>query len=52
MDNVDMRRAADRLRARALLALGKVAEAKKAFAASLENNAPPMRTFRVVGRGE
>ena len=52
MDNVDMRRAADRLRARALLALGKVAEAKKAFAASLENTAPPMRTFRVVGRGE
>ncbi len=44
------RRAADRLRARALIALGHVDEAKAAYAASTQAPAEPMRKFKVVGR--
>jgi len=46
----EMRRGANRLRARALLAMGKVTEAKAAFAASTEPVEAPLKKFRVVGR--
>jgi len=45
-----MRRAAARLRARALLAMGQGEQAKAAFAESTEQPAKPMRQFKVVGR--
>ncbi len=47
-----MKRAADRLRARAFLAMGKVAEAKAAFAASMEPTEAPIKKFQVARRGE
>jgi len=49
-ENDKMHRAANRLRARALLALGKVAEAKEAFAASMEQTEAPARNFKVARR--
>lgn len=50
LEGAKMKRAAHRLRARALLALGRTDEAKAAFAMSAERTAAPMKTFRVVGR--
>lgn len=47
-----LRRASDRLRARALLAMGKVTEAKAAFAASMERAEPPITSFNVVRGGQ
>ena len=44
-----MARAANRLRARALLAMGRVPEAKAAFAASLEPAEAPAKNFPVLG---
>ncbi|GEM_PF-2252575 len=52
LESDKMRRAANRLRSRALLSLGKVAEAKAAFAASLNPAEPQAKTFKVVGQGE
>jgi len=46
-----MKRGAERLRARALMALGHVDQAKAAFAASTVQPSAPMRKFKVVGRG-
>lgn len=50
LENDTMRRAAARLRARALLAMGQVEQAKAAFAESTKQPAKPMRQFKVVGR--
>lgn len=51
LEDSGMRRAAERLRARALMALGHVEKAKAAFAASTQTPSAPMRKFKVVGRG-
>lgn len=48
-ENDKMTRAASRLRARALLAMGRVSEAKAAFAASLEPAEAPAKKFQVLG---
>lgn len=48
LETEKMRRALERLRARALLALGRVDEAKAAFASSTEQADAPVKKFRVV----
>ena len=46
LESENMTRAANRLRARALLAMGKVPEAQAAFAASFEPAEAPAKTFQ------
>jgi len=52
LEDDKMRRAAERLRARALLAMGKVTEAKAAFAASMAEAEAPIKSFKVLGYEE
>lgn len=48
LESPSLQRAADRLRARALLALGRVAEAKAAFGESMKHAEPAMKSFRLA----
>jgi len=50
LEGSSMLRAANRLRARALLALGRVSEARAAFGKSARTPEEPMTNFRLVGR--
>ena len=52
LDEGPMLKASQRLRARALMALGHVDEAKAAFAASTQQSSIPVTPFRLVGQSE